>query len=254
MSGIRLSRCKGLTFGDITISNSDKNGVYLMRVEKPSTPTLNVVELTAPGRDGSVFLKDRYSNKDINVVIGIYKENIAERRETQRRIIGGLISREDKLYFHDEPKMYHIGEVFDEVSIDEQDFFTEISLTFKCKPFIYSDNTKTSWAGITSVVTKQITNTGNFIAKPMIKIEGTAKRISITIADKAFSLSNINGTIYVDVDNMNVYTISEGVKKSVLQSFLGLFPTIPTGSSNVVIDGEALNVSITIDFANTYIC
>ena len=92
------------------------------------------------------------------------------------------------------------------------------------------------------------------MAKPMIKIEGTATRISITIADKAFSLSNVNGTVYVDVDNMNVYTILEGVKKSVLQSFLGSFPTIPTGSSNVVIDGEALNVTVTIDFANTYIC
>ena len=252
--GIRVSRLKGLTFGNITISNSDKSGIFLLRVEKPSTPSLNTFELTAPGRDGSVFLKDRYMVKDITVTIAIYKENLDERRSEQRRITAGLVHKEDKLYFHDEPDKYHIGEVFDEVKVVEQEYFTELSFTFKCKPFIFSDNSNTSWTGITSRVTKQIDNKGNHESKPLVKVKGTATRVSVTFRDKAFSLANVTGEIFVDCENMNVYTIHEDKKKSVLSTFSGTFPSIPVGRSEVTIDGEALNLQVDVIFTNTYIC
>lgn len=168
MAGVRVSRRMGLTFGDINISNTENNGVYLVRVEKPSSPTLGRIDIISPGRDGSTSIKNRFLDREISVTIGIYNVDIIERRNIQRTITRGLILSKDKLYFHDEPTKYYIAEVFDEVTEDEQDFFTELTFKFKCEPFIYDDESSASWTGIEAPTTKTIVNNGNFESKPII--------------------------------------------------------------------------------------
>lgn len=252
MGEVRLSRHKGFTFGGVEVNNT--NGVFLTGVSKPSTPTLSRTDIVSPGMDGSRSYKNRYEDREISITISIYKEKIKDRREIQRTIIRGLLLKEDRLYFHDEPTLFYIGEVFDEITVAESDFFTELTVKFKCEPFIYGLSNVLPWTGIRVPIDKPITNSGNFDATPNFKIEGTATRINIAIGGYAFAISDVSGTIYVDVQNMTVYTIVNGKKVSVLTRFTGLFPKIPIGDSVVKISGENLNVNVTMDYMNTYIC
>lgn len=251
---MRLSRSEGFTFGTIVVNNRDNNGVYLSGVEKPSTPTLTRYDVISPGVDGSTSYKNRYEDKKITLTVSIYKEKIEERRMVQRSITRGLLSGQDRLYFHDDPTRYHLAEVFDEVEVSEEDFFTELKFTFKCDPFIYDSDTSSKWTGITSERIVTVVNNGNFEAFPIFKIEGVATNLTISIGGKAFSLSNIKAATYVDVKNMNVYIVENGTKKSTLQTFQGIFPKIPEGSNQMKISGTGLNVSVDVQFANTYIC
>ena len=253
MSGITLSRERGFIFGDLVVDNSD--GVYLMRVEKPSTPTLDTFQISAPMRDGDDHIDNRYLNKDILVVIGVYKENIQERRNIQRDITNKIVGKYGRLYFKDDPNRFHLGKVYEAVEVSETEFFTELEFKFVCKPFIYEDtSTEYEWPNIMSSMSQTITNNGTHIAKPVIKISGVATRINITIGDTSFTLANVNDTTYVDSENMIVYRYVGGRKESLLPSFSGMFPIIKIGASNLNISGEGLNVNVNINFLNTYIC
>lgn len=275
-NGIRLAREKGFTFGDLVVDNT--NGVFLKRVSKPSTPTLSRFDIIAPGRDGSKSYKNRYLDQEIVVVIGIYKEDITERRQTQRSIIQKLLIGEDRLSFNDEPNLFHKAEVFDAIERDDEDeFFTDLEIKFKCSPFMYEKYDdfrdikvnratqivnavngiliKSQWDGITARTIKTISNNGNFETKPVIEITGTASRISFELNNAAFVIVNLNGSIFVDTENMNVYSYGPTSEKvSKLPQFSGRFLTIPVGDSSVVIDGTGLNVSVLVEYRNTYIC
>ena len=255
MSEVRLSRRRGFTFEDLTVDNT--NGVYLMGVEKPSSPSLSVFEVTAPLRDGGEFFKNRYTHKEIKVTVGIYDEDIFKRRALQRHVVENVIGKKGRLYFHDEPTLFYIAEVFEEVSEDDDDeFFTQLEITFKCKPFLYSETGyKYEYKNITSPCSFKLINDGNYQANPVITISGKATNVSITIGDRAFSLTNVNGTVYVDTYEMVVYTINKNqVKESFLANFAGKFPVIKKGVNDIRIAGTNMNVSVNVDFYNTYIC
>lgn len=252
MDGIRLSRCRGFTFGGIKVDNT--NGVFLLRVEKPSSPLLETFEVVAPGKDGSDIHPSRYTNKIIRITIGILKDTIAERRAVQRKLLSAMIGESDRLYFMDEPRLYHIGKVVEEITCSETEFFTELTIPFVCDPFIYSDPIENKLIKVTAPSTTYIYNDGNFVAKPVIKFEGSANRIQLTIGDRSMSLSKFSGTIYVDTKDMNVYRIENEIRKSELQKFSGKFVYIPKGKSKLMVGGEALNVTITLDYKHTYIC
>lgn len=255
MSEIRLSRRKGFTFEDLTVDNT--NGVYLMRVEKPSSPSLTTFEVTAPLRDGGEFFKNRYTHRDIKVTVGIHSDDIFKRRTLQRYVAENVLGKKGRLYFHDEPTLFYIAEVFEEIEEDDEDqFFTELTITFKCKPFLYSEiYDKYEFKNITNTSKFKVLNEGNHQADSLIIIDGTATSVSITLGDRAFNLKNVSGKVYVDTYEMVAYTInSNSVKESFLQNFTGKFPKIQKGFNDLMISGTGLNVNVTIDFYNTYIC
>lgn len=252
MNGIVLDRARGFTFGGIKVDNT--NGVYLLRVERPPSPSLEYFEIVTPGKDGSEVIPSRYENKSITVTIGIHKETITERREVQRKILTEIIGQEGELRFLDEPKLFHLAKSVEMTTCNETEFMTEITIPFVCKPFIYEYPLINSWVAVNKAITVDLFNKGNFVAKPIIKMEGSFNRLQLTIADKAMSLSAYNGTIYVDTENMNVYRIENGVKKSELSKFSGTFLTIPKGLSKFMIAGENLNVKVSLDYKHTYIC
>lgn len=252
MDGIMLSRCGGFTFGGIKVDN--KNGVFLLRVEKPSSPALETIEVITPGKDGSDNYPSRYTNKTIRVTIGIYKETVEERRAVQRKILSSLVDGVGELRFFDEPKLFHIGRVVEEIGYNETDFFTELTIPFLCDPFMYAHPLVNTWKNVTSPIATDVYNDGNYIAKPIVKMEGSFDRLQLTIADRSMSLSKFSGTLYVDTKDMNVYRIENGVKKSELPLFSGKFVHIPKGKSKLLIGGDRLNVKVTLDYKYTYIC
>lgn len=271
-----FSRVRGFIFNGVTIDNYADNDIYLLDVNRNATPALTRYDFIVPKRHGSISYNNRYEDKYIDVVIGIYAKTVQERRQKQRNLLQNFIDVEGKLIFLDEPNLFYIAKVYDEIQVQEGDVFTEIGISFKCSPFMYElyddlrDYTinqltmvvddlgvlvnRAYWDDITSSTIKQIENTGNYEAQPTIEIEGNATLLQMQFGDVQFTFNNLNSeTIFIDCEKMIVYKIQDNKKVSALQRFYGIFPVIPVGESDVVINGTNLNLNITVDFKNTYI-
>lgn len=173
---------------------------------------------------------------------------------------------------------FYKAKIYGAIGRTEGDVFTEIQISFLCSPFMYelyddlrdytidqlADTTvdsldgllinKSAWQDITARTVKTVLNNGNYKALPTIEIVGTATLLTIQINDTAFSISNVNGTVYVNCEKMICYTMTGSNKTSFLQNFTGDFPIINTGENTVIVDGTSLNLTeITVEYPNTYI-
>ena len=274
MSG--LSRIGWFSFAGVKVTNLDfnLNTPKLVSVDRPSSPKMTYNTFTAPKRNGASYYKNRYEDLYIKVTIGVHGTQ-QERQQKITNLLQQWIGREDRLIFADRPNLFYKARFFDSVSTKDSGTFTEITISFiasYCMYELHSDLRdhvvndltmilddlgalvcRATWQGITSYTTKTITNSGNFESQPLIELTGAATLITLEVNNKEFSIANLNGTIFIDTENMNVYKMNGDKKVSVLPQFQGQFPTIAPGENNVFIGGNSLNVDITIDFKNTYI-
>ncbi|MCI2000265.1 MAG: phage tail family protein [Clostridia bacterium] len=273
-----LSRIKGFSFNGAVVNNTLDNGVYLLDVNKDAVPELLYTSFNIPNRDGTLTISNRFENKNITVKIGVYAATVTERRSIERELIKNMVRTEGKLIFLDEPTFFYKAKIYGAIGRTEGDVFTEIQISFLCSPFMYElyddlrDYTvnqlsgttiesiegllinKSAWQNITDRTVKTVVNSGNYKAFPTIEIVGTASLLTIQINDVAFSLSDVDGTVYVNCEKMICYTQSGNTKTSFLQNFTGSFPFISTGENTVIIDGTSLDLTeITVEYPNTYI-
>ena len=271
-----LSRIGSMTFAGVTVTNLDfnLNTPKLVSVDRPCSPPMQYEEFVAPYRNGSRYNDNRYDDIEIKVVIG-FNGAATERQAKITNLLQQWIGKEDKLIFADRPNLFYKARFYKSVTSKDSGTFTQITVTFVasyCMYELYDDLRdysvndltmqadsigasvcRATWQGITAYTTKTITNSGNFEAQPIIDITGMATLLTFELNNTSFSISNLSGTVYIDSENMNVYKVVSNQKVSVLPQWQGVFPTIPSGESTVYIGGTGLNVSITVEFKNTYI-
>ncbi|WP_410495134.1 phage tail family protein [Cellulosilyticum sp. ST5] len=271
-----LSRIGSMTFAGVTVTNLDfnLNTPKLVSVDRACSPTMQYEEFTAPYRNGSKYYDNRYDDIEIKVVIG-FNGTATERQAKITNLLQQWIGKEDKLIFADRPNLFYKARFYKSVTNKDSGTFTQITITFiasfclyelydDLRDYLVANLTMTAdsigalvnraiWENITSYTVKTISNKGNFEAQPLFIIDGTATLLTLEVNNAEFSIANLNGTVFVDTENMNVYKVVSNQKVSVLPQWQGVFPTIPSGESTVYIGGTDLNVSITIDFKNTYI-
>lgn len=257
MADIKFHRSGGFIFNNIKIDNT--NDIYLLGVEKTATPKMNVYNFVVPSRNGSTSYKNRYDDKYIRVVVGLYDKDIITRRLKQRQLIGSFINVNSKLYFLDEPNLYYNAEIFDEIGITETEVFTELSIIFKCSYCLYKNNPDVIWTNTTVSTIKEIINEGNFEADTLFKIKANNACTNVVIANEtnSFTLSNLiaNDEIYVDSKNMIVYKINNlNEKVNCMTMFSGKFIKLSKGKSIISVNGTNFNVDVTLTYLDTYIC
>lgn len=271
-----LSRIGNMTFAGVTVTNLDfdLNTPKLVSVDRPCSPTMIYEEFTAPYRHGSRYYENRYDDIEIKVVIG-FNGTTLERQTKITNLLQQWIGKEDKLIFGDRPNLFYKARFYKSVPSKDNGTFTEITITFiasycmyglyeDMRDYLVSDLTmvcddigclvnKALWENITGYTSKQLENRGNFETKPTIVLEGTANSFLMQIGNSAFSISNLEGTTYIDCENMNVYKIENGKKVSLLTKFQGVFPIIDVGIVDVIISGTKLNLDVTVEYRDTYI-
>lgn len=271
-----LSRIHWFSFAGVKVTNLDfnLNTPKLVSVSKPASPKMDYWEFNAPKRHGSRYSSNRYEDLNIKVTIGVHG-TAQERQSKITNLLQQWIGKEDKLIFSDRPNCFYKARFFDSCTTKDSGTFTEITINFiasfcmyelydDLRDYMVNDLTMTAdsigalvcratWQNITAYTSKIITNKGNFEAQPLIEISGAATLFTLEVNNKEFSIANLNGTVYVDCENMNVYKIVGTSKVSILPQFRGLFPTIAPGTNSVFIGGNSLNVDVTVDFKNTYI-
>lgn len=106
-----------------------------------------------------------------------------------------------------------------------------------------------SFSDITSGDTLDVENIGNYEALPVMAISGQATTLSI--ADdlgNTFTFSNLNDTIYVDSENMLVYS-GTTTKVNEIQSSNAEFIALAVSANTIDVTGTGF-VSLNIDFEN----
>lgn len=272
-----LSRIKGFSFNGVEVNNYLTNDIFVLDVIESAIPNLLYSEFNFPNRDGGYSVQNKYENKEVSILLGIYAKTVEERRVKERNLLSNFIGVEGKLLLFDKPNLFYNAKLYNEVPRTEKNVFTELKLTFLCSfsmHELYDDLrdytvnqldmeinnldgiliNKASWKNITGSTVKTITNSGNYKALPIFEITGTADLLTIQVNDSSFNIANINGTVYVNCEKMICYTLTGSVKTSFLQKFTGVFPVVSVGENNVAIGGNNLNLTeITIEFPNTYI-
>ena len=271
-----LSRMGSMTFAGVTVTNLDfnLNTPKLVSVDRPCSPTMQYEEFVAPYRNGGRYHDNRYDDIEIKVVIG-FNGTAIERQAKITNLLQQWMGKEDKLIFADRPNLFYKARFYKSVTSKDSGTFTQITITFiasfclyelydDLRDYLVADLIMTAdsigalvnraiWENITSYTVKTISNKGNFEAQPLLIIDGTATLITLEVNNTAFSIANIDGEIYIDTEDMNVYKLENNKKVSVLPKFSGAFPIIAPGDNIVYIGGTNLNVNVTVDFKNTYI-
>lgn len=271
-----LSRIGGFSFCSKHITNLDFNlDTYkLISVDRPVAPRMTYREFIVPGVNGTRRYDNRYEDITIKVIVGVTGSSL-ERQQKITLLLQDWIGREDKLFFDDRPNLFYKARFYDAVTSKDAGTFTQITISFMCSYCMYKlysdlrdytvDNLTTTvddmgvlvnraeWQEITKSTIKQINNTGNYNANPIIEFTGTADLVLLEINNTQCSFANLKGTVFIDSENMVVYKVENNKKVSMLPQFRGIFPIIPKGASDIVIGGNNLNLDIIIDFKNTYI-
>lgn len=272
------AKINGMIFKGVHINNLVMKDYEfkLLEFERPVTPALSYEAVNVPNRDGAYYFKNNYENSTCSVKLGIHGTSAVKKQQIISNILSKWIQSEGRLIFLDRPNLFYKAYIFESVSQDMGDYWTEVDITFNTSFALYqlygdardyfaADKTKiedidvfvnkVSWKNITDTLQASVNNSGNYKTLPVIYFFGTAELINFTMGDTAFSLSGLNNSfVYIDCEKMTVYTIVENKKVSLLTSFSGNFPQISVGDNNFVVSGRNLNLTeIRIEFPNTFI-
>lgn len=257
------SKIGGMSFCNVSINNNDGDirTYKLLDTDRPSSPTMTYRDYVVPGRHGSRRYDDRYEDIIIKVVIGVSGNSI-EKQNKITQLLRQWIGQEGKLIFNDRPRLFYTAKFFDSCTPDNEGIFTKLTITFIASFCMYELNyDETDFtdelpvrATITNTGTAATTNYGNFECNPIVEISGTATLAIITVNDTQFSVANISDAVFIDTENMIVYTIANGKKVSKLTDFQGLFPKIKIGENTITVGGTNVNTITKVKYRNTYIC
>lgn len=272
------AKINGMIFKGVEINNLVMRDYEfkLLEFERPITPALTYEAVSVPHRDGAYYFKNNYENGTCNVKLGIHGTNAVKKQQVISNIISKWINTEGRLIFLDRPNLFYKAYIFDSITQDLGDYWTEVNITFNTsfasyqlygdlRDYFAADKTKiedidvfvntSSWQNITSTFTATAENTGNYKALPVIYFFGTADLINFTMGENAFSFSGLNNSfVYIDCEKMTVYTVKDNKKVSLLTNFSGNFPEIQPGNNNFVVSGISLNLTeMRLLYPNTFI-
>lgn len=244
------------------IKSSDRN-IVLKGYKPIFLPALNVEYEQVPGRNGSIEFNDN-TRQDIVIevdiaILGDSKQEVM----ANARAIEYWLSQKGQLSFWDEPQRFYIGRIVNQIPLERQVAWGDVTLLFRCEPFAYfiksmaeeiilgddipiceqiTLDRATAVHTITGPTTIQIENNGAFDLQPFMKIEGSFTNLAIgsLIINKPLQ----NDTLYIDNENVLVYTIEAGARVNWLPYVSGDVLRLKHGVNDVQISGTDLNFTL----------
>lgn len=227
--------------------NSLDMGIRIESKNVFSAPQYEKKFQAIPGRDGDLILPNgRYPNVQVTYSVFLPAKTLPELRENLTAV---------KAWLYTEPDRYHeLRDTYDtetfrraviNTQLDITDQLNKIGLftvSFSCLPFKYL-NSGTVPVRITSSPFA-LTNPTAFPAKPYIKVSGSGEgRIAInsTIRQPHWDLSDIDGYIEIDSEQMNFYKGAEPRNDRVTGDG---FPILYPGVNSVSFAGDFTSVTI----------
>lgn len=244
------------------IKSSDKN-IVLKKYKPIFLPALNIEYEQVPGRHGSIEFNDN-TRQDIviEVDIAILGDSKTEVM-VNARAVEHWLSQKGRLQFWDEPQRFYIGRIVNQIPLERTAVWGNVTLLFRCEPFAYliksmaeeiilddeipiceqiTLDRATAVHTITGPTTIQVENNGAFKLSPHMKIEGSFNNLAI--GTLVINMALNNGTLYIDNELQEVYTIEAGQRINKLQYCSGKFLELEHGINDVQISGNNLNFTL----------
>lgn len=244
------------------VKSTDKN-VVLKSYRPIFLPQRNVDYESIPGRHGSLEFDDgTYQDIVIEAECAILGSD--ELEVMSNAYLAKLwLSQKGWLSFWDDPQRLYIGRIMNQIPLDQQTAWGDVRLLFRCEPFAYKINspqagfvpslsipiaeqiTAENASGsftITSPRTIEIANNGAFETEPYFRIEGSFT--TLALGDLIINRPLSSGVLYVDNENIEVYTIEAGSRVNYLPQTSGKPIKLVPGNNTININGTNLNFTL----------
>lgn len=183
-------------------NSNEITGLLIQSLPPISKPKIRANIEEIDGRDGDIITKLGYSAYNKEITIGLYGDYDVD------QVISYFTNNQSgKVTFSNEPDKYYNYEIVEQIDFERLMRFKTAKVQMHIQPFKYSNIETTKNFTITSQTSINITNTGNYISKPVIKITGTGT-INLSLNNEQLFVINLGDTstqIALDINNMNAY-------------------------------------------------
>lgn len=249
----------------------------VLEIDEPLIPKASITRTMVAGRNGQKVSKKGYENKQVVISIGVYGNTSQEINERIVKLFNTIgVDKKVKLVIGDSPNKYYDASIIDICDSKINSGITQVNLNFECsfcKYELYDDSkdykadspltiesiggvliNRISLPNTSGIANVTINNKGTFQSNPMITITGTAGSVTIHDSKTSIRVKDINKeVIYLNSDNMTVYTELNGVKTSALQRTSGNFITLDAGNNEIAVSVTDGLVDIDFVHRNAYL-
>lgn len=157
----------GFTFNG---KHSDTFGVIMRSRNRVVLPVRNDEYEEIPGRDGGILFPGTFSDRFIELECALVTKSLPELRKAIRRIAAWLsTSGRARLIFDDEPDLYYLGRIANQIDLEQTMALGQFMLQFRCLPLAFSVKEYMAEEWLYSQV-MQVDNEGTHDTAPEITI------------------------------------------------------------------------------------
>lgn len=243
------------------VHSSDLN-IKVLEVHKPILPQINDHRENIAGRDGSILFPLSFGDKEITVDCMILHESKETRTQDLRTLSSKLYTYDEvKIEFDDEPDVYYLGKISENIDLDRYPTFGLFSIKFICNPFSTSLESTEISNKYTAVEEKTVEAICDGTAPSEFTLEVTpevgVQNFTVKIGDdelKYIGIINTNQKFVLNTEDLEAYIIDGSSKTNVSEQLRGRFPLILPGNNTITFSGNPdFAVNIKINFSNRYL-
>ena len=189
-------------------NSNELTGLLIQSLPPISQPKIRTNIEEIDGRDGDIITKLGYSAYNKEITIGLYGNYDVD------QVIAYFTNNQNgKVTFSNEIDKYYIYEILEQIDFERLIRYKTATVKVHVQPFKYSNVESLKSFAITSQTSINITNTGNYISKPVITITGTGT-INLSLNNEQLFVIDLGETstqIALDIANMNAYNPTNNV-------------------------------------------
>lgn len=232
-------------------------GVRLHSKVIPESPNIEVIDTTNINKR-KVFIDTNFTHRDMEVKLVVVEQTKEEFR-AKLTMLANMLKGKFNLKFKDNPsqvyKDVHLSSEITPEVVTNNVFILSLKLT-AFDPFRYATEEQVvETDGIVSSRTLAIFNEGNYVAKPIVILEGSADKVNISIGGKTLSYINLVDSAKIEIDNSQYTVINKAVGRDInaLANWRDNFIELQSGNNEIKITGDNLDLKVTIKFKNTFL-
>jgi predicted phage tail component-like protein len=256
-----------------TFDGRHSNEFFIVNAKERSIlPPISSKLLTIHGRPGAYDFGTQAGVRQISVPVTLIDTNLRDKVNDIAAWLRPIGDNPQPLIFDDEPDKYYDARLVGGSALTELVTLGQTTLTFECAdPAKYSlfTNAGITWGNevitfqadyllgatgggsrtFAATGTYEVAYSGNDPTRPTITVEGSASSFSMSVGGQSFSLPAFTDATWT-IDGAD-YSVKKNGTYS-LVSITGDFLTIEHGINAMEIDGEGLDVSVSIVFRDKY--
>ena len=222
------------------VNSNTITGLLISKLPPITKPKQRTTVEEIDGKDGDIVTTLGYSAYDKVVEIGLYGDFDIDDVITYFNSNGTVT-------FSNEPDKYYNYQILDQIDYEKLIRFKTAKIKMHVQPFKYSAVEGTRTFTISSEEEITINNSGNFVSKPVITINGTG---TINLEVNGYEVLVINlgdsaNTVTIDTANMEAYNQNTGqlMNRDVTGDYDNLY--LNAGSNTISWTGTITQIQIT---------